>query len=84
MGAGKEDGDLCPLPRRVDWTRIERRELSPHRALADYRGAMRLAGEAAAQRLRDPMLLSWYDRDGTSSPPSTPANAAWRARCRVM
>lgn len=30
---------------------------------ADYREAMRLAGDAAANRLHTPMLLAWYDRD---------------------
>lgn len=63
MTTETDDGALCPLPRPVDWTGVERLELSPDPALADYRGAMRLAGEVAAQRLGDPMLLSWYDRD---------------------
>lgn len=37
--------------------------LFPDPPLADYRVAMTLAGEVAVQRLRDPMLLSWYDWD---------------------
>ena len=38
-------------------------ELRPERPPADYREAMALANEAAAARLSEPMLLSWYDRD---------------------
>lgn len=57
------DAGVCPLPRPVDWSGIDRLELQPDPPLADYRVAMGLAARLAAQRLGDPMLLSWYDRD---------------------
>lgn len=37
--------------------------LNPAAPLADYRPALTLAGRAAADRLGEHMLLSWYDRD---------------------
>lgn len=63
MSNVSDEGHVCPLPRPVDWTGIERVELLPDPPLGDYRAAMAAAGRVAAQRLGDPMLLSWYDRD---------------------
>lgn len=63
MSKVSDEGAPCPLPRPADWTGIERMVLFPDPPLADYRVAMTLAGQAAVQRLQDPMLLSWYDRD---------------------
>ena len=56
-------GPVCPVPEPPDWTGIERLALAPDPPLADYRAAMTLAGARAAQRLAEPMLIAWYDRD---------------------
>lgn len=50
-------------PPEVATSGIERIELDPEPALADYRAAMELANRQAGWRLGDNMLLSWYDRD---------------------
>lgn len=63
MSAAAEGGPVCPVPRPVDWSGIVRIELAPNPPLADYRAAMGLARHEAGQRLGDPMLLSWFDRD---------------------
>ncbi|MGE5152598.1 MAG: AF1514 family protein [Bdellovibrio bacteriovorus] len=61
--AESSNAGVCPLPQPVDWSGIERFELQPDTPLADYRAAMDVATRQAQQRLGDPMLLSWYDRD---------------------
>ncbi len=42
---------------------METLALHPDPPPADYQAAMDLARAAAARRLEEPMLLSWYDRD---------------------
>jgi len=56
-------GIACPLPKAPDFSGLDRIELQPQPALADYRAAMRLADATAAKQLGEYMLLSWYDRD---------------------
>ncbi len=53
----------CPLPTPPDFHGVEQVELHPEPPPADYREAMRLADAVARERLTEPMLLSWYDRD---------------------
>jgi hypothetical protein len=38
-------------------------ELSPEPPLKDYLAAMQLANGEAEERMEQPMLISWYDRD---------------------
>jgi len=63
MNDQREPRPVCPVPAPIDWGRIDRVELRPVPPLADYRAAMALAAQAAAERLGESMLLSWYDRD---------------------
>jgi len=53
----------CPVPKAPDFSGVTVVALDPQPPLADYRAAMALAEEEAAERLGMPMLLSWYDRD---------------------
>jgi hypothetical protein len=57
------EGVSCPLPSPPDLSGIAIVALHPQPPVADYRAAMRLADAEAAARLKDYMLLSWYDRD---------------------
>ncbi len=60
---------FCPVPSPADLAGITVVSLHPQPPLADYLAAMRLADAEAAARLKDYMLLSWYDRDrGFESP----------------
>lgn len=61
--SGSADGVSCPVPSPPDLTGILIVRLRPHLPVADYRAAMQLANAEAAARLKDYMLLSWYDRD---------------------
>ena len=54
---------FCPAPSPPDLAGITVVSLLPRPPLADYLAAMRLADAEAAARLKDYMLLSWYDRD---------------------
>ena len=58
-----EDQTQCTLRDAPDYSGVMLLDLSPSPAPADYREAMRIADAEAKARLRDPMLLSWYDRD---------------------
>jgi len=63
------DSQACPIGRGPDFSGIEVVRLRPEPRMADYREAMRLAAREAGERLAEPMLLSWYDRDrGFESP----------------
>jgi hypothetical protein len=53
----------CPVSQSPDLSGIEQVTLSPDPPLSDYLEAMTLAAQVADQRLGEPMLLSWYDRD---------------------
>jgi len=57
------DGESCSLGRSPDMSAIQVVELLPEPAPSDYRAAMQIADEEAAQRLGEFMLISWYDRD---------------------
>jgi hypothetical protein len=56
-------GAACELRTDIDLKGIMVVELIPEHTLADYRAAMTLANQEAKRRLKDYMLLSWYDRD---------------------
>jgi hypothetical protein len=58
-----DNAPVCELRTDVDMSGITVVELTPDSALADYRAAMTIANQQAAQRLGEYMLLSWYDRD---------------------
>jgi hypothetical protein len=60
---GVADGASCPLPSPPNLTGIAIVPINPQPPVADYRAAMQLAEAEAAARLKDYMLLSWYDRD---------------------
>jgi hypothetical protein len=60
---GDDDATTCPVPSPPDLSGIEVVPLHPPSPVADYLEAMRLANAEAAARLKDQMLLSWYDRD---------------------
>jgi hypothetical protein len=53
----------CSLRPAPDFSGVTVIRLAPQPALADYRVAMRLAGDEALARQGESMLLSWYDRD---------------------
>jgi hypothetical protein len=53
----------CALPSGPDMSRIAVVELAPAEKVRDYLAAMAIAQAEAQQRLAEPMLLSWYDRD---------------------
>lgn len=60
----RDEGEAsCPVPSPPDLAGITVVSLHPRPPLADYLAAMRLADAEAAARLKDYMLLSWYDRD---------------------
>src|SRR4030067_325237 len=60
----REKGEVsCPVPSPPDLAGITVVSLHPPPPLADYLVAVRLADAEAAARLKDYMLLSWYDRD---------------------
>ncbi len=59
----QDAGFSCPLPKPPDMSHITLVEFNPEPPLQDYLEAMRLANREAEQRLEQPMLLSWYDRD---------------------
>lgn len=53
----------CPIPQSPDYSRVDLIELHPQPAVTDYLQAMKLANGIADEKLKDYMLLSWYDRD---------------------
>ena len=59
----RDDAAACPLPVPADLAGMTVVALHPQPRLQDYLQAMALADAAAAARLPDYMLLSWYDRD---------------------
>ncbi len=61
--AGKAQAASCALPALPDLSGVALLALHPDPALPDYLAAMKMANHAAAARLGDAMLLSWYDRD---------------------
>ena len=61
--SGKAQAASCALPTLPDLSGVALLALHPDPALTDYLAAMQLANHAAAARLGDSMLLSWYDRD---------------------
>jgi len=60
---GGANGAVCPLPSPPDLTGVTVVTLRPPAGVKDYLEAMGLADTEAATRLREYMLLSWYDRD---------------------
>jgi hypothetical protein len=52
-----------PLAEGVDLDRLTVLRLTPTHPLSGYLDAMAIAGREATERLAEPMLLSWYDRD---------------------
>ena len=60
---GRSDEAACPLPVPPDLSGVTVVALHPQPRVQDYLQAMPLANAAAAARLHDYMLLSWYDRD---------------------
>jgi hypothetical protein len=60
---GGANGAACPLPSPPDLTGVTVVALRPPAGVKDYLEAMGLANVEAAARLREYMLLSWYDRD---------------------
>ena len=67
MVVDEKEGDgqvvVCGLGRSADLSGVERVELLPVPAPADYLVAMKMAAAEAQSRLGEHMLLSWYDRD---------------------
>jgi Domain of unknown function (DUF5619) len=53
----------CPLPAEPDFSGITIIKLQPIPSPVDYLAAMAIAKSEADNRLNEPMLLSWYDRD---------------------
>ena len=58
-----DPGSACSLPRAPDLSAVEVIALLPDPSPVGYMEAMVLANAAAAARMDDYMLLSWYDRD---------------------
>lgn len=58
-----DDQPRCTLPQSPDDSGMELVDLRPTPSPSDYLEALRIADAEARARLRDPMLLSWYDRD---------------------
>lgn len=58
-----DDQPQCTVPQPPDYSGVEQIDLRPAPSPVDYREAMRIADAKARERLREPMLLSWYDRD---------------------
>ena len=65
LSASGSSGGLaaCPVPSAPDLSGITVVPLQSPAPVADYLEAMRLANAEAAARLKEHMLLSWYDRD---------------------
>jgi hypothetical protein len=63
MTDDENTGFTCPLPSPPDMSQITLVTLNPDPPLGDYLEAMQLANEEADRRLKEHMLLSWYDRD---------------------
>jgi hypothetical protein len=59
----KGDELQCLISPAPDLSRLTTVELSQEPAIADYRQAIKLANNIAAERIGEYMLLSWYDRD---------------------
>jgi len=57
------EGGVCLTGMEARERGVETLALSPDPPPADYLEAMAIADRAAAERLGDYMLLSWYDRD---------------------
>jgi len=53
----------CPAPAACDFSRLTELRFAPTPPLGGFEEALALANTEAAQRLPEPMLLSWYDRD---------------------
>ena len=60
---GGANGAACPLPSPPDLSGVTVVALRPASGVKDYLQAMGLANAEAAARMREYMLLSWYDRD---------------------
>ena len=58
-----EDQSQCALPQTPDYSGVVLIDLLPTPFAEDYRQALGIADAEAHARMRDPMLLSWYDRD---------------------
>lgn len=58
-----DDQPPCSLPQSPDYSGVVLIDLNPTPSPVDYREALRIAEGEARARLRDPMMLSWYDRD---------------------
>lgn len=61
--ADSDSAPACEIRSETDMRGITQLALTPTSPLSDYRAAMAMANQEAAQRLGDYMLLSWYDRD---------------------
>jgi hypothetical protein len=59
----KGDELQCLISSTPDFSHLTTVELSQEPAITDYRQAMKLANNIAAERIGEYMLLSWYDRD---------------------
>jgi hypothetical protein len=59
----KGDELQCLISSTPDLSHLTTVELSQEPAIKDYRQAMKLANNIAAERIGEFMLLSWYDRD---------------------
>ena len=46
-----------------DFSNVETIELSPEPSPSDYQAAIKIANKIADEKLKDHMLLSWYDKD---------------------
>lgn len=57
------EGVACSIGEGVDLSGIEVVELTPEVSPVDYQAAMKIANVEAKQRMDEPMLISWYDRD---------------------
>ncbi len=59
----RDNAPACVVPQAPDFSAVEVVRLEADPPPGDYRVAMALADEIAADRLGEFMLLSWYDRD---------------------
>lgn len=53
----------CLTGAGTDLSGVDVVELAPEESPIDYQAAMRIANTEASQKMDEPMLLSWYDRD---------------------
>jgi hypothetical protein len=53
----------CPLPDKPDFSGVSMVRLHPKAPLTGYLQAMQAAQIEAESRLKESMLLAWYDRD---------------------